>query len=388
MPIAAHLHAPARRHGRGGRVTALLAVAAVALLAVSLAAPANLSGASNTAKVVVVVGPVGRHNAYYKDEAREVIAEARRHTSNVVVLFTPKATWSRVKAAAQGASILVYFGHGWGYPSNYGPFDPDRMDGMAVDPESGADGRRRVYKGENRVRASIHLAPNAAVLLYRLCYASGNTEPGLSEGTTKQSRRRVDNFGAGFLDAGAGIVLAEGHPSRPANYVRQLFTTDRSMWEVFKASPTFHRHVMGPYSSQRTPGMRYAMDPDRGGSNPSGFYRSIVGDLALRTTEVTGRVPPPTPTPDASPSIDPGPTPDPSGSIDPGPTPDPTVTPEPTGTPDATATPEPTPTPDSTQEPAPDPPPTPSPDPPPTPAPDPPTPAPTASPDPTPSPGP
>ena len=120
------------------------------------------------------------------------------------------------RQAAAGASVFVYFGHGWGYPSRYGSFDGDRMNGMALDPASGADGRRRVYYGENKVRASIHLAPGAAVLLYRLCYASGNTEPGLSEGTTTQSRRRVDGFGAGFLDTGAGIVIADGHPSLPA----------------------------------------------------------------------------------------------------------------------------------------------------------------------------
>ena len=120
--------------------------------------------------------------------------------------------------------MFVYFGHGWGYPSRYGSFDGDRMNGMALDPASGADGRRRVYYGENKVRASIHLAPGAAVLLYRLCYASGNTEPGLAEGTTTQSKRRVDGFGAGFLDTGAGIVIADGHPSHPGNDMKQLFT--------------------------------------------------------------------------------------------------------------------------------------------------------------------
>ena len=113
------------------------------------------------------------------------------------------------------------------------------------------------------------------MLLYRLCYASGNTEPGLSEGTTTQSKRRVDGFGAGFLDTGAGIVIADGHPSHPGNYMKQLFTTDRTMWTMFQLAPNFHHHVKGPYSSGRTPGARYAMDPDHWGrTRPGSTARS------------------------------------------------------------------------------------------------------------------
>ncbi|MEO5965393.1 MAG: hypothetical protein ABIR11_08010, partial [Candidatus Limnocylindrales bacterium] len=192
--------------------------------------------------------------------------------------------------------------HGWGFPSTYAPFDPSRMNGMALDPSSGANGTRRIYYGEDRLRASIRLAPGAAVLLYRLCYASGNTEPGLSEGTTSQSKRRVDGFGAGWLDTGAAIVIADGHPTSRGNYIRQLFTTDASMWSMFRRAPNYHHHALGPYASTRTRGARYSVDPDHGGINPSGFYRSIVGDLSLRTTQVTRRAPYPAVSPSPSPS--------------------------------------------------------------------------------------
>jgi hypothetical protein len=293
--------------GETARARRLIVLLALALLSASMVFPSLIAAAAGP-KVVVIVGPVGAYNASYKEEARDVIAEARRYTSNVVALFTPNATWARVREHTRGASILVYFGHGWGYPSRYGPYDGDRQNGMALDPSSGANGVRRVYYGENRIRASIRLAPAAAVLLYRLCYASGNTEPRLSEGTTSQSKRRVDGFGAGFLDTGAQIVIADGHPSRPENYVRQLFTTDRAMWEVFRRAPNYNGHAMGPYGSARTPGARYIVDPDRGGSDPKGFYRSIVGNLSLRTTQVTGRAP----LPGASPSVSPPPSGQPS----------------------------------------------------------------------------
>ena len=116
--------------------------------------------------------------------------------------------------------------------------------------------REVVYYGEDYLRANIRLAPNAVVILYHLCYASGNTEPGLATGTFADARLRVDNYGAGFIGAGARAVFAEGHPSHPAtDYIRQLFTTNRTMDQVFRAAPSRHGHVLGPYASQRTPGL-------------------------------------------------------------------------------------------------------------------------------------
>lgn len=246
--------------------------------------------AGSTAKVVIVVGPVGDHNRHYKADARAIATEARRHTTNVVTLYTPNATWSAVKAAAQGASVFVYLGHGNGWPSVYAPFQTITKDGLGLDPSSGADGSRHVYYGEDYIRNNIRFAPNAVVLLYHLCYASGNTEPGLPQGTFTEARERVDNYGAGFIGAGARAVIAEGHPAHPAGYeMRQLFTTRRTLAQIFRNAPTWHDHLQGPFASQRTPGLAFAMDADM--KAPSGFYRSIVGDLGLRASTVTGTQP-------------------------------------------------------------------------------------------------
>ena len=224
------------------------AIAAVlTALLVVLAVPAAPASAASGVKVVIVVGPVGSSTAHYKADAAAVATEARRYTSNVVTLYTPNATWSKVKAAAQGASILVYLGHGNGWPSIYPPFQTLTKDGLGLDPGSGADGRKTVYYGESYIADNIRLAPNAVVILYHLCYASGNTEPGLATGTFADARLRVDNYGAGFIGAGARAVFAEGHPSHPAtNYIRQLFTTSRTMDQVFRAAPSHHEPHPGP----------------------------------------------------------------------------------------------------------------------------------------------
>jgi flagellar hook assembly protein FlgD len=263
---------------------ALVAVL-VALLA-AIALPVTPVAAATQAKVVVVVGPVGSHNAHYKDDANDIVSEAKRYTSNVTKIFTPNATWAKVKAAAQGANVFVYLGHGNGWPSIYAPFQMQTKDGLGLDPSSGADGTKTVYYGEQYIRANIRLAPSSVVLLYHLCYASGNTEPGLSQGTFAQAKQRVDNYGAGFIGAGARAVFAEGHPSHPAiSYMRQLFTTNRSMATIFRTVPTWNDNLYGPYASQRTPGVRYQLDTDT--ATPSGFYRSLIGDLSLTASKVT-----------------------------------------------------------------------------------------------------
>ena len=167
----------------------------------------------------------------------DIAAEARKYTPNVVKLVTPNATWANVKAAAQGANVFVYLGHGNGWPSIYPPFQTLTKDGLGLDPSGGADGSRHVYYGEDYIRDNIQFAPNAVVLLYHLCYASGNTEPGLAQGTFAEARERVDNYGAGFIGAGARVVIAEGHPDHPATHeIDALFTTNRTMDQVFRTA--------------------------------------------------------------------------------------------------------------------------------------------------------
>lgn len=265
-------------------------VAALASLLLLVLLPVAPASAASAAKVVIVVGPVGSLNAHYKADAEQIATEARRWTPNVVKLTTPNATWARVKAAMQGASVFVYLGHGNGWPSPYPPFQTVTKDGLGLDPGTGADGSKTVYYGEDYLRSDIRLAPNAVVLLFHLCYASGNTEPGMAVGTVADARQRVDNYGAGFMGAGARAVFAEGHPSHPVtSYVRQLFTTSRTMDQVFRAAPTWHGHLQGPFPSQRTPGLQFEMDPDS--AAPAGFYRSLVGDLSLKSTAVVGTPP-------------------------------------------------------------------------------------------------
>ena len=44
---------------------------------------------------------------------------ARKYTPDVTEIYSPNATWPAVSAALQGASVVIYMGHGNGWPSRY-----------------------------------------------------------------------------------------------------------------------------------------------------------------------------------------------------------------------------------------------------------------------------
>jgi len=67
---------------------------------------------------------------------------------------------------------------------------------------------------ENMARTLWHqveIPKDAVVLLHHLCYASGLSEPGLAEGTLDQAKQRVDNFAAGFIEAGASGFIPKAY---------------------------------------------------------------------------------------------------------------------------------------------------------------------------------
>ncbi|HET9084039.1 MAG TPA: FlgD immunoglobulin-like domain containing protein, partial [Candidatus Limnocylindrales bacterium] len=249
----------------------------------------NAATARTPAKVVIVVGATHGTTPTYRKYADAAYAEAIKYTPNVVKVYSPNATWSRVKAAAVGASILIYFGHGNGWPSPY-TYDPQytTKDGMGLNADLNGDGKlsdyENKYYGEPYMK-SLDLAPNAIVLLHNLCYASGNSEPGKPQPTVSVARQRISNYAAGFLASNAQAVIADGHHG-PADYIRALFTTDQTIEQLWRTAPDNNGHVSS-FTSTRTSGVRALMDPE---GTSSGFYRSLVTHPTLTTRMVVGTV--------------------------------------------------------------------------------------------------
>jgi hypothetical protein len=247
-------------------------------------APASVpTAAAAGAKVVIIVGATHGATSQYRTFADSVYAEARKYTTNVVKVYSPNATWSAVKAAVTGASIIVYMGHGNGWPSPY-TYDPNytTKDGFGLNATAGNGDYNNKYYGEPSIR-TLTFAPNAVVLLNHLCYASGNSEPGNAEPSLSVAKQRADNYASAFLRAGARAVIAEGHAG-VEYYIRALFTTRQTIDQMWRASPSFHNHAFS-FASVRSPGYTVQMDPD---NVSSGYYRSVTGNLALSTSTVIG----------------------------------------------------------------------------------------------------
>ena len=264
----------------------VLAAALAALVAIvpSSAQPAQ---AASGVKVVLIVGATHAATAGYRTDANVLYAEALKYTSNVVRVYSPNATAARVKAAVAGASVVVYLGHGNGWPSPY-TYDPNytTKDGFGLNADLNGDGKlsdyENKYYGEPWIRDNLRPAPNAVVLLFHLCYASGNSEPGNPDPSLSVAKQRVDNYGAAFLRAGFKAVVAIGHSNDPY-YMGALFTTRQTIDSYFRNAPDANDNVTG-YASSRTTGATFEMDPER----PGGYWRSVIGRMSLRTQDITG----------------------------------------------------------------------------------------------------
>jgi hypothetical protein len=266
------------------RLTVLgLALALVALGGMAANPTPATAAAAAGMKVVVVVGPAGSSTSKYITSAKRYASQAREYGATVVEIYSPNATWSKVKTAAQGANVLIYLGHGNGYPSPYGPFSALTKDGLGLNSSAGHGHNNVKYFGEYYIKTYINLAPNAVVILNRLCYASGNSEWGARNPTKAVAIKRADNFAAGFLRANARAVFAEGINS--ASYVLQgVFKSDRTMAEIFESAPSYSGSYDFKFKSVRTPGYSAWLDPYA----PSRYYRSVIGELTLSAASVRG----------------------------------------------------------------------------------------------------
>lgn len=251
----------------------ILAAALLVAIGTFAASPRDVAAAGF--KVVIVVGPAGSNTSNYIYNAKKLASQARSYGATVHEIYTPYATWSKVKSTAQGANVLIYLGHGNGHPSPYGAFNKYTKDGMGLNTTAGST--RHTYYGEYYMDTGLVLAPNSVVILNRLCYASGNSEWGAGYPTKSTAIQRIDNYGAGFLRTGARAVFAEGIDSA-AYILHGLFRTDRSMAQIFWSDPARDGRWDFGFKSVRTGGSNAIVDPLDGSNR---YYRSVIGDLAM-----------------------------------------------------------------------------------------------------------
>ena len=156
------------------RASVIVLVALLALMTIGPIGPASAAGPQRVApKVAIIVGPVGAKTDSYRKLGNEAAAAALKFTPNVVRVFSPDATWPAVKKALNGASIVVYLGHGNGWPSRYrNELTPTTQNGFGLNPHAGAGRhasvlRRGPDQQGNRARQGRRRGPQPSLLRER-----------------------------------------------------------------------------------------------------------------------------------------------------------------------------------------------------------------------------
>ncbi|MCA1569268.1 MAG: cell wall-binding repeat-containing protein [Chloroflexi bacterium] len=243
-------------------------IGAVAIAAITLSMALVVGSPSPTAaaapKVAIIVGPVGTLTSTYRTYANEVATAATAAGATVVKAYSPSATWSNVKAAVNGANVVVYFGHGNGYPNPYGSNElTDRSNGWGLntkttngDADSWAAGTL-VYCGERVLLGTLTSGDDAARRTYcggtandgitpapgfTMVYAQAHYAPGFGERyvketplpTLSEAQQRVRNYSTPILRLG-GTFLATAYGDADDIVSRVLTGPTTSYGAIFAA---------------------------------------------------------------------------------------------------------------------------------------------------------
>ncbi len=215
------------------RVRALSLVASLFAALLLAAGPTPPPAFAAGEKVVIIVGPVGGLTPNYRARADSVASAASAAGASVVKVYSPNATWANVKAAVDGANIIVYLGHGNGYPNPYGSTELiDRTNGWGLntstsngDADSWSAGTL-VYCGEKALLGTLTGSDGAAQRThcgggpitpaagFTMVYAQAHYAPGFGERyeqstpltTLAEAQARVGNYSHPILTLGGTFI--------------------------------------------------------------------------------------------------------------------------------------------------------------------------------------
>lgn len=244
------------------RIGAAVIAAITLSMAVLVAAPAPTAAA--TQKVAIIVGPVGTLTSTYRSYANEVATAATAAGATVTKAYSPSATWTNVKNAVNGANVIVYFGHGNGYPNPYGLTEStDRSNGWGLntkttngDADSWSAGTL-VYCGERVLLGTLTSSDDAARRTYcggtandgitpapgfTMVYAQAHYAPGFGERytletpntTLSEAQQRVRHYSTPILRLG-GTFLATAYGDADEIVTRVLEQRSSSFRDIFRA---------------------------------------------------------------------------------------------------------------------------------------------------------
>lgn len=261
------------------------AVLAAITLAVAILVAAPPAPAAAAGKVAVIVGPVGSLTDTYRGMADRVATAATAAGATVVKAYSPSATWPNVRAAVNGANVIVYFGHGNGFPNPYGSTElTDRSNGWGLnsstangDADSWSNGTL-VYCGERALLGTLTASDGAAQRQYcggvgagpitpapgfTMVYGQAHYAPGFGERyvqttpltTLTEAQQRVRNYSTPILALG-GTFLATAYGDAHEIVTRLLTQPSATYGDLFKAGRGYSAATLTDMAHPDAPGSR------------------------------------------------------------------------------------------------------------------------------------
>jgi putative cell wall-binding protein len=226
-------------------------------------------------KVAIIVGPTGGLTDSYRSHADDVASAASAAGANVVKVYSPNATWANVRNAVNGANIIVWMGHGNGYPNPYNSSETtDRVNGWGLNRtttngDSDNWSSTMVYCGEKALLGTLTSSGGAAqwsycggstntdgispaagfVMIYaHACYTPGASEPGAADPTLSQAVARVNNYSYPPLKLGASAYYATDFGDEDAIVSRILTQRDTTYGDIFRAGRGYSSSALRTYA--------------------------------------------------------------------------------------------------------------------------------------------
>lgn len=208
--------------------------------------------------------------------------------------YSPDAKWSKIEPVIQGANIVVYAGHGYGYDpeDNYvdwsrngfiinmgesypeqNPYDPDYNYEMEAKRNGGI--YQKIWQD------NVALAPEALVIMMGACYTRGKTSMDSGEYTPLSViKRRIEDYSKTFVDGNYNYIAGYGYLS----YLKQILDNGKTLEQARDEGAregTVKRYAH-PQTAGETIKFTHYMYED-GSNNTSGV---VAGNLSVTAKNI------------------------------------------------------------------------------------------------------
>ncbi|HEX2883756.1 MAG TPA: hypothetical protein VHQ42_04210 [Candidatus Limnocylindria bacterium] len=253
-------------------------------------------------KVAIVVGPAGSDiTPLYLHLAELAAVEAEERGATVARAYSPDATPERVLEATTAANIIIYFGHGTGFPNPYSEtLNPETVNGwglqgpasLGTHDDSLAAGTLRYY-GEAWLEANLRPAPGFVMIYSNACYAPGASEGGQPRPTEEEALAHVANYSRPMLDLGASAYFATDFYAGAAGLVARLLDDPAAPYgRVFRDDPLFDEAGLATFPHPQAAGAEVWLHRSIYLDGAEDYWYAFAGDPARQLDAITGAASP------------------------------------------------------------------------------------------------